>query len=266
MPHSICAVFDARRQHRKRLGRIIARLHLQRRPIDGAAIEPRRRSGFQACRAQSPRVRASLQGPAPALRRRGRREFAFADVDEAAQECAGGQNHDAAGQRAAIGEFDAADAAILRERDRRPRLRHVEIGRCADRRLHRLRVELAVGLGARAAHGGTFAPVEHAELDAAVSATRPMRPSRASISRTRWPLPRPPMAGLHDIAPMVAIRCVTRAVLAPMRALAAAASQPAWPPPMTMTSNRVFMRPQMGPFIGGGRGGQRNRNSAKCFT
>ena len=45
------------------------------------------------------------------------------------------------------------------------------------------------------------------------------------------------MAGLQDIAPMVAKRWVTSAVLAPMRAAALAASQPAWPPPMTMTSN-----------------------------
>ena len=46
---------------------------------------------------------------------------------------------------------------------------------------------------------------------------------QASISRTRWPLPRPPMAGLHDIAPTVAKRWVTRAVLAPIRAAALAA-------------------------------------------
>src|SRR5262245_53119099 len=47
------------------------------------------------------------------------------------------------------------------------------------------------------------------------------------------------MAGLQDIAPIVANRWVTSAVWAPMRAAAAAASQPAWPPPTTMTSNRV---------------------------
>src|SRR5258708_4469053 len=44
------------------------------------------------------------------------------------------------------------------------------------------------------------------------------------------------MAGLQDIAPTVEKRCVTRAVVAPIRAAAAAASQPAWPPPITMTS------------------------------
>src|ERR1700730_8321264 len=36
---------------------------------------------------------------------------------------------------------------------------------------------------------------------------------------------------------MVANRWVTSAVFAPIRAAALAASQPAWPPPMTMTSN-----------------------------
>src|ERR1700686_2101933 len=73
------------------------------------------------------------------------------------------------------------------------------------------------------------------------SATRPIRQSRASISRTRWPLPRPPIAGLHDIAPMVENLWVTNAVAAPMRAAAAAASQPACPPPTTITSNRAFI-------------------------
>lgn len=44
------------------------------------------------------------------------------------------------------------------------------------------------------------------------------------------------MAGLQDMAPMVASFWVSRRVRAPMRALAAAASAPAWPPPMTITS------------------------------
>jgi hypothetical protein len=47
------------------------------------------------------------------------------------------------------------------------------------------------------------------------------------------------MDGLHDMAPMVAGRCVIMAVRAPMRAAAAAASQPAWPPPTTITSYRA---------------------------
>src|SRR5215207_6288384 len=70
----------------------------------------------------------------------------------------------------------------------------------------------------------------------------PIKPSSASISRTKWPLPRPPIAGLHDIAPMVANRWVTSAVRAPIRAAAAAASQPACPPPITITSKLVMGR------------------------
>ena len=69
------------------------------------------------------------------------------------------------------------------------------------------------------------------------SAARPMMPSSASISRTRWPLASPPMAGLHDISPTVAGSWVSRAVRAPARAAAAAASAPACPPPTTTTSN-----------------------------
>src|SRR4051794_37306347 len=51
------------------------------------------------------------------------------------------------------------------------------------------------------------------------------------------------MAGLQDIAPTVAKRCVTRAVRAPTRAAAAAASQPACPPPTTITSKRLSIVP-----------------------
>ena len=35
-----------------------------------------------------------------------------------------------------------------------------------------------------------------------LSVAMPIRPPRASISRTIWPLARPPMAGLQDICPM----------------------------------------------------------------
>ena len=74
------------------------------------------------------------------------------------------------------------------------------------------------------------------------SASRPMTPSSASISRTRWPLPRPPMAGLQDITPIDWGSWVSSAVRAPMRAEAAAASQPACPPPTTITSKLRMLR------------------------
>ena len=64
----------------------------------------------------------------------------------------------------------------------------------------------------------------------------PITPSKASISRTRWPFPSPPIAGLQDISPIVSILCVKSAVLTPILADAAAASHPACPPPITTTS------------------------------
>ena len=55
-----------------------------------------------------------------------------------------------------------------------------------------------------------------------------MSPSKASTSLTRVPLASPPMLGLQLISPMLAPgEGVTRRVLAPRRAAAAAASQPA---------------------------------------
>ena len=48
------------------------------------------------------------------------------------------------------------------------------------------------------------------------------------------------MAGLHDISPMRSSLWVSSNVLAPAREEAAAASQPAWPPPITMTSQNFI--------------------------
>ena len=71
---------------------------------------------------------------------------------------------------------------------------------------------------------------------AVASVTRPICPPRASISRTICPLAMPPTAGLHDIWAILFMSIVMSSVRAPMLALAVAASQPACPPPMTITS------------------------------
>ena len=92
----------------------------------------------------------------------------------------------------------------------------VRFGVCGQLGLHGLAVELAVDLGARAAHGR-----RPWSGSAGGTGCRPRRPagpsapSRASISRTRWPLPRPPMAGLQHISPMVSSLWVSSRVRAP---------------------------------------------------
>src|SRR5690606_15698687 len=67
----------------------------------------------------------------------------------------------------------------------------------------------------------------------------------------------PPIAGLQDISPMVAKEWVTSAVRAPMRAAAAAASVPAWPPPTTMTSKVPALMAQELPYRTDGQKGIR---------
>src|SRR5512140_3146210 len=62
-------------------------------------------------------------------------------------------------------------------------------------------------------------------------------PPSASTSLTKCPLPMPPIEGLQDITPSVSMLWVSSNVAQPARALANAASVPAWPPPITMTSN-----------------------------
>src|ERR1051326_809840 len=68
------------------------------------------------------------------------------------------------------------------------------------------------------------------------SIARPINPPSASISRTRCPFAVPPMAGLHGMCATVSLVSVQRATSRPMRAAAQAASTPACPAPMTMTS------------------------------
>ena len=69
------------------------------------------------------------------------------------------------------------------------------------------------------------------------SAARAISPPRASSSRTRWPLPVPPMAGLQGMLPTASRSMVKQTVRIPSRAAASAASMPAWPAPMTAISN-----------------------------
>ena len=87
-------------------------------------------------------------------------------MDQAVQEGAGGEHHGAGADLAAIGGDDAGCAAVLDDEVLDRGFDHVEVRRGADRCLHGLPVELAVGLGAGALHRRAFAPVQHAELDA----------------------------------------------------------------------------------------------------
>ena len=87
-------------------------------------------------------------------------------MDQAAQKRAGRQHHGAGRNNAAIGQPDACDA-LLDDEIVHLGFDHGQIRGLADRLLHRRRIKLAVGLGARAAHRRSLAAIEHPELDAA---------------------------------------------------------------------------------------------------
>ena len=90
---------------------------------------------------------------------------------------------------------------------------------------------------ARGLHmAGPFERFSMRNCIAVASVTSPIIPPKASTSRTICPFAMPPTAGLQLICAILFMSIVTRHVLAPMLALAHAASHPAWPPPMTITS------------------------------
>jgi hypothetical protein len=97
-------------------------------------------------------------------------------------------------------------------------------------------VRLLVALGARSADARALGSIEHAELNAGrVGIEAHLAAQRVDLPHD-LPLARPPMAGLHDICPMVSRFIVSSNVSQPIREAASAASAPAWPAPMTMTS------------------------------
>ena len=86
-------------------------------------------------------------------------------MDETAQERARGEHTSASAIGAAVGQPDAGDA-VAREQIVDLAFDHRQVGLPPDRGLHGRGVKLAVGLGARAAHGRTLAAIEEPELDA----------------------------------------------------------------------------------------------------
>ena len=112
------------RVDREELRRIVAVLDFERRPVDRAPVEPRRRSGLQPAEGEARAARGSAasdtEGASP-NRPAGVRDVA--EMDDAAQEGAGRQHDRAAGEAPAVRERDARDGAVRRSRSPTPRPR-----------------------------------------------------------------------------------------------------------------------------------------------
>ena len=181
--HGRCSRVQVARTHEREHRRgVVPRLLVERREIDGAPVEPRRRAGLEPAGGQ----RQLAQARAKRLCRRIARAPGFVvlqpDVDQAGQEGARRQ-HDGLGLEAQPDLRDhaghprsgpvAVDGEIV---DRLLEQREVRLvlEAMADRRL----VEHAVGLRARCAHRRTLAGVERPELDARLVGRERHRPAQ----------------------------------------------------------------------------------------
>ena len=145
---------------------MVSGLPLQGLVVDGAAVQARRRARLQAAAREAQALEGVGQADRRAVAGAAGRYPHLADVNEAAQERAGGKHHGAGFQGFAVCRDHGLDPAVGAEDeilDRRGT--HFEARLFADQGLHGQSVQLAVGLGARAAHGGTLAAVEDTELD-----------------------------------------------------------------------------------------------------
>ena len=270
-------------QKRERRRRIVAFLCFKRRPIDRPAVETRRRPGLQPPERQA----EPAEGPGQPRRRRridpAGRPGLLAQMDDPAQKGAR-RDHDGAGaDRPAVFQNDPGASAVSVDGQIAGRaLDDLEARLPGQDGLHCRAIQLAVGLGARAADRRTLAAVQHAKLDAG-----PVdRPRHDAVQRIdlahQMALCQTADRRVHDMTPMVSRLWVSSTVRAPARAAADAASQPAWPPPITTTSafrvRVVFIWPEFARTpakSSGARGSgrfrgatpaQRQRSRSRCFT
>ena len=84
---------DARGEHRERLRRFVAGLQLRGAPVDGRAVEPGRGAGLEAAQREAGAGQRAGKAERGRLADPAGRDLPLTDMDEAAQERAGGQHH-----------------------------------------------------------------------------------------------------------------------------------------------------------------------------
>ena len=104
---------DFRGAEAERGGIGVAGLLLKHAPVDGAAIEARRRAGFEAAGAQAEAAQGFAEHNGGGLAATAGGIALFSAVDEAVQKCAGGDDDCAGHEAAAVAQLEAEDAAGL---------------------------------------------------------------------------------------------------------------------------------------------------------
>ena len=154
------------RQEGKRLGLAVAALALEHGPIDRPSVEPGRRPCLETAKGKTQGLQPLPETDGGIFAHAAGRKALGADMNHAPQKRSRRQDEGAAADLLARGGLDPLHPAVFEENIGGLGFDDLEIPGLSDRRLHRLTVELAVGLRPRAAHGGTLGPVQHAKLNA----------------------------------------------------------------------------------------------------
>ena len=123
MPHSICGAVMRPVRAENGTGSSSPGCFCDAGPIDGAAVEAGRRPGLEPPEPEAEALERAGKTDRRPLAHAAGGNLALADVDQAAQERAGGQHDGRRREPPAVGEDEAAGAAVLDRRDRRPRPR-----------------------------------------------------------------------------------------------------------------------------------------------
>ena len=141
--------------------------------INGARVNAWRGAGFHAGEGEGQVVQAGGEFVRRRVARAAAGKAVEADVDFAAEEGAGGEDGGGGVVVNLVLAFDAGDARAFEDEVGDGGLEDVEVGLVFDNFAYRRFVEDAVGLGTGGTHGGAFAAVEDAPLDAgAVGSSR----------------------------------------------------------------------------------------------
>src|ERR1039458_5313363 len=147
---------------------IVARLLLHRRKIDRAAVDARRRAGFQAAYRKLQFAQPRSEANRGRVARPARLVIDHADVDQAGKKSASGQDHGTPGEADTQLRHHAAYPVALEREIVHRLLEQSEVGLIFQTCTDRLLVQQAVGLSAGSAHRGALARIEYAELDASL--------------------------------------------------------------------------------------------------
>ena len=158
---SICAGQEG---ERRRIG--IAGLRLEPRPVDGAAIQARRRAGLQPGPVEAEGAQLVAQELGRRLAVAAATVGHLADVGQPVEEGTGGDDHRPGVHGAAVAQQHSGDAPIGADLERRDfRLLDTQVRLLLQHLAHADAVQLLVHLRARRPHGGPRRGIEQAELN-----------------------------------------------------------------------------------------------------